>query len=168
MPLVTSPAHLSPEGAHGKAQACTSPCDSEAPNKNHMSLHPESLPPNFSHLDPLPPSQPEQAGLCLGATVCKAGGWPPRSHPEESTHANVFPCPVALLSPFHGGRPSQLQGGRGKGTQVRALTWSLCRECPLRGPVPLGLSKQSGVGSWGSFPRQRQGWGSLVPSWPAC
>lgn len=70
MPLVTSPAHLSPEGVRGKAKACIAPYDSEAPKKNPMSLHPESLPPSFSHLDPPPPSQPEQAGLWLSAAVC--------------------------------------------------------------------------------------------------
>lgn len=142
------------EGAHGETQACVAPCDSKAPRKNHMSLLPDSLPPNLSHLDPLPPSQPEQAGLCPSTAVCAARGQASTLLPRAtSTHTNVLARPVALLSPFHGGRPGQLQGDRGRGTQVKGLCLISVKTVSAQGTHP---------------PRQHRGWGSLAPSWPAC
>lgn len=47
------------------------PCDSQAPKKSHMSPDPDSLPPDFSHPNPLPPSPPEQAGLCFSTALSR-------------------------------------------------------------------------------------------------
>lgn len=142
MLLVTSPAYFSPEGVHGEAEAYIGPCDSQDPKKNHMSPHPDSLPPDCSHPNPLPSPPPEQTGLCLSAALSQSEGLAlPAPTPAASTHSDVLPCPVALLSPFHRGRPGQLweMGARG-GEQVRDCRRSLCSGCPPRGPIPVGLS----------------------------
>lgn len=62
-------------------------------------------------------------------------------HEVHALSSDVLPCPVALLSPFHRGRPGQLweMGAQG-GEQVRDCGRSLCSGCPPRGPIPVGLS----------------------------
>lgn len=53
-PAQPSPTHLPAEWVPGEAKVCVGPCDSQAPKKNHMSPHPDSLPPDSTTSSPCP------------------------------------------------------------------------------------------------------------------
>lgn len=125
-----------------------------------MSLHPDSLPPNFSHLDPLPPSQPEQAGLCLSAAVCEVRGWPPHSHSRKPALT-----PMSFPAQLHSSRHST-GAGQASCEDIRGMGHG---SEPFQGLCTEGVCWGVGGGHPPGKPRGcRVVVGSLAPSWPAC
>lgn len=114
MPLVTSPALPPlPRMGSGEAEACIVPHDSEAPKKNHMSPHPDSLPPDFSHLDPLAPNPSQNRRPSVSALpIARVRGRPAPLPPGQPT-LTPMSFPAQLHSSRHSTRAGQASYGEG-------------------------------------------------------
>ena len=89
----------------------------EAPKKKHMSPHPDSLPPDFSHLDPLAPNPSQNRRPSVSALpIARVRGRPAPLPPGQPT-LTPMSFPAQLHSSRHSTRAGQAsygEGGKGR------------------------------------------------------